>query len=100
MGPLPYSSRLQYGLEVDSASNKNYYQGYLPGVTGGRGVGLTTLPPSCADCQEILEASFSWKHYGLSRPAMGWVAVAGNLYYVTYLSLKFHTLQCISSQQQ
>jgi len=26
------------------------------GDKGGRCVGLTTLPPSCADCLEILEA--------------------------------------------
>jgi len=27
----------------------------FPGGKGGRFVGLTTLPPSCADCLEILE---------------------------------------------
>jgi len=27
---------------------------------GGRYVGLTTLPPSCADCLEICGASTSW----------------------------------------
>jgi hypothetical protein len=35
---------------VDSASNKNEYQEYFLGGKGGRCVGLTTLPPSCADC--------------------------------------------------
>ena len=32
---------------------------------------FTTLPPSCADCLEILVASNSWKPQGLSRPVMG-----------------------------
>jgi len=35
---------------VDSAPNRNDYQYYLLGGKGGRCVGLTTLPPSCADC--------------------------------------------------
>jgi len=38
---------------VYSASNSNEYQEYLLGGKGGRSVGLTTLPPSCADCLEI-----------------------------------------------
>ena len=33
--------------------NRNEYQEYFPGVKGGRCVGLTTLPPSCADYLEI-----------------------------------------------
>ena len=40
---------------VDSASNRNEYQEYFLGDKGGRCVGLTTLPPSCADCPEIRE---------------------------------------------
>ena len=35
------------------------------GGKGGRCVGLTILPPSCADCLEI------WHPQGLSRPVMG-----------------------------
>jgi hypothetical protein len=38
---------------VDSASNRNEYQEYFLEGKGGRCVGLTTLPPSCADCHEI-----------------------------------------------
>jgi hypothetical protein len=38
---------------VDSAS-KNEYQD-IPGSIDGRYVRLTTLPPSCAECLEILE---------------------------------------------
>jgi hypothetical protein len=39
--------------------------GIFPGGKGGRCVGLTTLPPSCADCLEI------WNPQGLSRSVMG-----------------------------
>jgi hypothetical protein len=38
---------------VDSAS-KNEYQD-IPGGKNGRYVRVTTLPPSCAQCLEILE---------------------------------------------
>ena len=38
-----------------SASNRNEYQEYFLGCKGGRYVGLTNLPPSCADCLEIWE---------------------------------------------
>jgi hypothetical protein len=35
--------------------NRNGYQEYCLGGKGGRCVGLTTLPPSCADCLGIWE---------------------------------------------
>ena len=38
---------------------------------GGRCIGLTTLPPSCAYCLEILGTSMSWIPKGLSSPVMG-----------------------------
>ena len=38
---------------VDSAS-KNEYQD-IPGSKDGRYVRVATLPPSCAECPEILE---------------------------------------------
>ena len=38
---------------VDSASNRDEYQAYFLGGKGGRCVGLTTLPRSCADSLEI-----------------------------------------------
>jgi hypothetical protein len=41
---------------IDSASNRNECQKYFLGVKGGRLVGLTTLPHSCADCLEIWES--------------------------------------------
>jgi hypothetical protein len=42
-------------LGFNSASNRNECQEYFLGSKGGRCVGLTTLPPSCDDCFEILE---------------------------------------------
>jgi len=39
----------------DSASNRNEYQEYFLGSKGGQCIGLTTLPPSYADCLEIWE---------------------------------------------
>jgi hypothetical protein len=55
------------GTEVDSVSNRHEYQKYILGDKGGRCVGVTTLPPSCVDCLEILGASSSWNPQGLSR---------------------------------
>jgi hypothetical protein len=52
---LKTAFRSHYGPWVDSASNRNEYQGYLLGGKGGRCIRLTTLPPSCADCLEIWE---------------------------------------------
>ena len=52
---LTKSFRPNYGPGVDSASISNEYQEYFLGGKGGRCVGLTTLPPSCAECLEIWE---------------------------------------------
>jgi hypothetical protein len=52
---LTYSFHPNDGPGVDSACNRNEYQGYLLGRKGGRCLGLTTLPLSCADCLEIWE---------------------------------------------
>ena len=59
-----------YGLGIDSAPNVNEYHGYLLGDKSGRGGGLTILPPTRADCLEILGASISWSPKGLSRLLM------------------------------
>jgi len=48
-------SRPHYDAVVDSGSNRNDYQEYFLWGKGGRCVGLTTLPTSCADSLEILE---------------------------------------------
>jgi len=42
---------------VDSVSNSNECQDYLMEGKGGQCIGLTTLPPSCADFLESLGAS-------------------------------------------
>jgi hypothetical protein len=44
---------IDYGPGVDSVSYRNEYQEHFLRGKGGRCVGLTTLPPSCADCLEI-----------------------------------------------
>ena len=46
---------LHYGPGVDSASNRNEYQEYFLGSKDGWCIGPTTLPLSCANCQEIWE---------------------------------------------
>ena len=53
--PLTSASRPHCDPRVDSASKRNKSQMYLLGSKGGRCVGLTTLPPSGADCLEIWE---------------------------------------------
>jgi hypothetical protein len=65
---LTLSFRQHYGPGVNSASNENEYQEYFLGGKRGRCLRLTTLPPSCADCLEILEASASRNPVGLSGP--------------------------------
>jgi len=71
-GLIPYSVNgifidiiLPAGSGMSSASNRIEYQEYFLGGKGGRCVGLTTLPPSCAGCLEI------WNPQCLSRSVMG-----------------------------
>ena len=47
-----------------------WVQGIFTGGKGGRCLGLTSLPPSCADYLEILRASTFWNPKSLSRPVM------------------------------
>ena len=54
-----------------STCNRNEYQGYLLRGKGSRCLGLTTLPPSCADCIEILGASTSWSTCGVVQAYNG-----------------------------
>jgi hypothetical protein len=56
------------GPAVDSRWHKWVPWIFPGGSKGGRCVGLTTLPPLCADCLEI---STSWNLQGLSRPVQG-----------------------------
>jgi hypothetical protein len=66
---------------MDSVSNRNEYQEYFLSGKDGRCVGLTTLPPSCADCLEIWEP----------QPP-GTLRVLGllYLYFYIYFILHFH----------
>jgi len=48
--------------------------GIYYGDKGGRRVELTTLPPSCAHCIEILGTSTSWRPKGLSQGLLVWVS--------------------------
>jgi hypothetical protein len=52
------------------ASNRNLYQEYLLGVKVA-GTSDWNLPPSCANCLEIVQVSTSWTPMGLSRSVMG-----------------------------
>jgi hypothetical protein len=72
---LTQSFQPHYGSRVDSVCNRNEYWEYSLGGGGGGG-GLTTLPPSCADYLEILEASTSWNTKDLSRPVQGLFYIA------------------------
>jgi len=67
--------RPHYSQMFDSVCNRNEHQGYLlgggEGGKGGRCIGLTTSPPSCANCLEMLGASTSWNPKSLPRPVMG-----------------------------
>jgi hypothetical protein len=60
-GSLTSFFRPLFSPRVDTACNRNEYQGSCLGGKDGRCVGLTTLPTSCADCLEILGASTSSK---------------------------------------
>jgi hypothetical protein len=51
-----YSFWLYYNPGVDSASNRNEYEGSSLGSKGGTCVGLIILPPALADCLKILRA--------------------------------------------
>lgn len=58
-------------LGDDSTCNTNEYQIYLLAGKGGRCVELATLPPSYADCPEILRAPTSRIPYGPSEACAG-----------------------------
>jgi len=59
-------------------------------VKGGRCVGLTTLPPSCADCLEIWEPQPTGTLRALSKLVMG-------LFYFIYLFTFILLLQGLKS---
>ena len=59
------------GRTMALGSTQPKYQGYFPGGKGGRCVGLTNVPPWCANCLEILGTATSWSIKGLFMPVMG-----------------------------
>jgi hypothetical protein len=65
---LTYTFRPHCGLESNHLVKEISTRNISWGSNGGRCVGLTTFPPSCADCLELLGASTFWSTNGLSRP--------------------------------
>jgi len=53
--PSTQSFQPHYEPGVDSACDRNEYQGYFLGAKGSQCMGLTMFPPSCANCLEIWE---------------------------------------------
>jgi len=56
IGIFLWQSWSHYGPEVYSASKRNEYQEYFLGSKGSQCIGLTTLPPSYANCLKIWES--------------------------------------------
>jgi hypothetical protein len=73
---------LHYGPGVDLASNRNEYQDYFLGSKGSWCVGLTTLPPSCADGK-----SGSLALLELSGPVQPCIGIA--LLYIKHHTTKY-----------
>jgi len=73
-----------WGPGLDSASNINERQEYFQECKGGRCVGLTTLPPSCADFLQIWSSDLL--EPSVSRPGKGL------LYLYLYLYTSVFTL--------
>jgi len=71
------------GPGIDSASKRNEYQEYFLGGKGGWCVGLTTLPPSFANCLEIWEPQTP----GTLRACTGITLLYYTLLYLLYFAL-------------
>ena len=85
---LTWSFRPDYDPTVGSASNGNEYQEHLLESKGGRCLWLTTLPPSCSDCLEILRVSTTYSPQGLFSPKYGLFYFSSCEYF--FLSLSFY----------
>jgi len=88
---LAHSIQPHYGPGVDSASNRNEHQEYFLGVKVCQCIGLTTLPPSCADYLEI------WQHQppGTLRPL--YYAFVNNIFHVFFTNnflIYFYDILC------
>jgi len=59
-------------LPICSTAQKKWVPEIFHGSKGGRCVRLTTLPPLCANCLEILGALNSWSPKSLSKRVMGY----------------------------
>jgi len=65
---------------VNSDCNRNKYQEYfLKGGKSGRWIGLTTLPPSCANCLETWEPHLLGTHRACSGIAVFFLSVMCSL---------------------
>ena len=53
--------------------NRNEYQEHFMDGKGGRCVGMTTLPSSCANCLEIWDPQPSWALWACNRPDQGFL---------------------------
>jgi len=84
-----YSFRQHYGPGINSVFNRNEDQEYLLGGKGGRCVGLTRFPTSCADCLEIWEPE-------PSGPVQGCTEIA--LHYLRYINNTFSSSDCMESK--
>ena len=76
---------------VDSASDRNEFQEYFLGGKGGRCVGLTTLPPSCADCLEI------WDPQSPVWPIMGFAFLCST---VASILCSIQLIPCVVAQSK
>jgi len=90
---LAQSFHPHYGPGVDSTPNRNEYQQYFlrEGGKGGRCVGLTTLPYSCADCLEIWEPQRPGTLRACPGPCRD-CFVLFNFYIYTIYTIYIHTL--------
>jgi hypothetical protein len=91
---LTQSFRPHCGPGVDSAFDGNEYQEYFLVGKGGRCVGLTTLPPSCADCLEMRETQPPENLRACPGPVMGL------LYFTFTILATFRTLNTRSIRKQ
>jgi hypothetical protein len=65
------------------------------GHKGGQYMGLTTLPPSCADYLEILEASTSWSAKGMYRPVTGYLHF---LFYYLFFPVQYRNSEIVCTR--